>query len=142
VRREPGCIFCRIVSGEAPCHRVAEDELTIVFLDLFPVADGHTLVVTREHFTDVHEATAEAMAAVGAMAKRVADALRAELAPDGLSVYQANGEAAGQTVFHYHLHLMPRSQGSALSLHGRRQGEGALLRARAEALSRRIAAGG
>jgi histidine triad (HIT) family protein len=142
VRREPGCIFCSIVSGEAPCHRVAEDELTIVFMDLFPVADGHTLVVTKEHFTNLYEATPEAMAAVGAMAKRVADALRAELAPDGLSVYQANGEAAGQTVFHYHLHLMPRSQGSALSLHGRRQGESALLRARAEALSRRVAAGG
>jgi histidine triad (HIT) family protein len=139
VRREPGCIFCRIVDGDAPCHRVAEDELTIVFMDLFPVTDGHTLVVTREHFTNLYEATPEAMAAVGAMAKRVADALRAELEPDGLSVYQANGVAAGQTVFHYHLHLMPRAQGSALTLHGRRQGDPAHLRSRAESLARRMA---
>jgi len=138
VRREPDCIFCRIVDGEAPCERVAEDELTIVFMDLFPVAEGHTLVVTKEHFTNLHEATPEAMAAVGAMAKRVADALRAELEPDGLAVYQGNGVAAGQTVFHYHMHLMPRSLGSTLTLHGRRQGDPARLRAQAEALARRL----
>jgi len=119
VRRKDDCIFCRIVAGEAPSAQVVEDERTIVFMDLFPVSVGHTLVVTKEHFENLHEATPEAIAAIGAMSKRVADALRAAWSPDGISVYQANGEAAGQTVFHYHMHLMPRAAGSPLSLHGR-----------------------
>jgi histidine triad (HIT) family protein len=141
VRREPDCIFCRIVAGEAPSARVAEDDLTIVFMDLFPVAEGHTLVVTKEHFTDVHEATAESIAAIGATSKRVADALVAEFRPDGLSVYQANGVAAGQTVFHYHMHLMPRAEGSPLTLHGRAQADAETLRSHAERIARRLAAG-
>jgi len=139
VHHEPQCIFCKIVRGEASCHRVAEDERTLVFMDLFPVTDGHTLVITREHFENLYEATPEAIAAVGAMSKRVADALRAELAPDGLSVYQANGVAAGQTVFHYHMHLMPRAAGSPLVLHGRQQGDAETLAARASSLARRLA---
>lgn len=138
MHREPDCIFCKIVSGEAPCARVAEDDRTIVFMDLFPVSEGHTLVVTKEHFENLYETTPEAMAAVSAMAKRVADALRTELSPDGLSVYQANGAAAGQTVFHYHMHLMPRAQGSNLTLHGRRQADPGALRQQAEALARRL----
>lgn len=136
-----GCIFCRIVAGSAPCHRVAEDERTLVFMDLFPVVEAHTLVVTKQHFENVHEATEEAMAAVGAMAKRVADAIRAEFAPDGLSVYQANGAAAGQTVFHYHVHLMGRAQGSALELHARKQGDAEVLAAWAARLAGRLADG-
>ena len=132
------CIFCAIVAGRAPCHRVAEDERTIVFLDLFPAMPGHTLVVTKEHFENVHEATPEAMAAVGAMSKRVADALHAELTPAGLSVYQATGVAAGQTVFHYHLHLMPRAEGSTLTLHGRAQGDADELAGIAARLSARL----
>jgi len=116
-----GCIFCKIVAGEAPAARVTEDERTIVFMDLLPASEGHALVVTREHFENVHEASPEAMAAVGAMTKRVADAVKAAWAPDGVSVYQANGKAAGQTVFHYHMHVIPRAQGSALFPGGRGQ---------------------
>jgi len=142
LRHEPGCIFCRIVRGEAPCHRVAEDDLTLVFMDLFPVSDGHTLVVTKEHFQDLFEATPPAIAAVGAMSKRVADALRRVLEPDGLSVYQANGTAAGQTVFHYHMHLMPRAEGSALRLHGREQGDPVVLARRAAEIGARLEGAG
>jgi histidine triad (HIT) family protein len=138
MQRRDDCIFCRIVAGKAPCARVAEDERTLVFMDLFPVSDGHTLVVTKEHFQDLHEATEESIAAVGAMSKRVADALVAEWQPDGLSVYQANGVAAGQTVFHYHMHLMPRSANSPLVLHGRVQAEAEVLREHAERLARRL----
>ena len=121
MHRKDDCIFCKIVAGEAPSAQVTEDERTLVFMDLFPVSEGHTLVVTKEHFENVFEATPEAIAAVGAMSKRIADALKAEWEPDGLSVYQANGAAAGQTVFHYHMHLMPRDAGSALTLQGRTQ---------------------
>jgi histidine triad (HIT) family protein len=141
VQTKSGCIFCQIVAGRAPCHRVAEDERTIVFMDLFPVVEAHTLVVTREHFENLYETPPEAMAAIGAMSQRVAEAIREELAPDGLSVYQANGRAAGQTVFHYHMHLMARAEGSQLTLHGRKQGDPKLLADQAARLSARLRAG-
>jgi histidine triad (HIT) family protein len=138
VQRKDDCIFCRIVAGQAPAAKVAEDDLTLVFMDIFPVSEGHTLVVTKEHFENLFEATPEAMAAVGAMSQRVATALGEEWQPDGLSVYQANGVAAGQTVFHYHLHLMPRASGSALTLHGRQQADAAVLASQAERIARRM----
>ena len=139
MHRLDDCIFCKIVAGEAPSAQVAEDELTLVFMDLFPVSEGHTLVVTKEHFENVYEATPEAIAAVGAMSTRVALALRDEWNPEGLSVYQANGVAAGQTVFHYHMHLMPRAAGSALILQGRQQATAEVLKAHAESLASRLA---
>ncbi len=117
------CIFCKIVAADAPCHRVVEDDLTITFLDLFPVTDGHTLVVTREHFENIFEVTPEALAAVARTSHQVASAIKAEVAPDGLGVFQLNGAAAGQTVFHYHMHLIPRMQGDALQIHSRTQGD-------------------
>ena len=115
----PDCIFCKIVRGEAPAHRVCEDERTLAFMDIFPVTDGHTLVVTKDHFENVFEADEDALAAIARTSHRVAAAIRSELAPDGLMVFQLNGRAAGQTVFHYHMHLMPRAEGEPLALHTR-----------------------
>ncbi|MCX8073013.1 MAG: HIT domain-containing protein [Candidatus Binatia bacterium] len=117
------CIFCKIVRGEAPAHRVYEDECVIVFLDIFPVSAGHTLVVTKAHYADLFEADAAALVAVAAVAKKVAHALRAVVRPAGLMVFQLNGAAAGQTVFHYHMHLMPRAEGEPLRLHARQAGD-------------------
>jgi len=117
------CIFCKIASGAAPAARVYEDEHTLAFMDIFPVTDGHTLVITREHFANVFEASSTALEAVMRTAKRVAHALHATLARDGLMVFQLNGAAAGQTVFHYHMHLMPRSEGEPLALHTRVPGK-------------------
>lgn len=130
------CVFCRIARGELPCHEVCADEATIVFMDISPVTDGHTLVITREHYANLYEATPEALQAVAGTARRVAHAIRAVLAPEGLMVFQLNGAAAGQSVFHYHMHLMPRAAGEPLALHARRPGDPARL---AE-LARRIAA--
>ena len=113
------CIFCKIAKGEAPAQRVYEDARTIVFMDIFPVTEGHALVVTREHFENVYEIDEDTLAAIARTSHRVAAALRDELAPDGLMVFQLNGQAAGQTVFHYHMHLMPRTQGEELRLHTR-----------------------
>jgi histidine triad (HIT) family protein len=124
---ESSCVFCRIVRGELSCHGVHEDAATKVFMDIAPVTDGHTLVITREHFENLHEATPEALSAVMATAKRVADAIRTALAPDGLMVFQLNGAAAGQTVFHYHMHLMPRATGEPLALLARTPGDPARL---------------
>jgi histidine triad (HIT) family protein len=119
MHRNSDCIFCRIVSGEASCARVHEDALTLTFMDLFPVSRGHTLIITKEHFANVFEASPEALSAVATISRRVALAIRRELGPEGLGVFQLNGAAAGQTVFHYHMHLIPRAAGEAFLLHGR-----------------------
>jgi histidine triad (HIT) family protein len=117
------CIFCKIVRGEAPAHRVYEDNRVIVFLDIFPVSEGHTLVVTKQHYSDLFEADPESLQAVATVAKKVAHALREVVRPAGLMVFQLNGSAAGQTVFHYHMHLMPRAEGEPLRLHARKPGD-------------------
>ncbi|MCK6554997.1 HIT family protein [Candidatus Binatia bacterium] len=131
----PDCIFCRIVSGEAPAHRVYEDAETLAFMDIFPVTDGHTLVITREHWADVFDTSEEGLAAVARTAHRVGQAIRRALNPDGLMVFQLNGRAAGQTVFHYHMHLMPRADGEPLQLHTRVPGDPARLQELAARLS-------
>jgi histidine triad (HIT) family protein len=134
-----GCIFCMIVSGNAPSFPVCEDELTLTFMDIFPVAPGHTLVVPKEHYENIFETPAEALAAVARATRRVALAIRSELRPEGLGLYQLNGAAAGQTVFHYHQHLIPRSQGEALTLHTRVRGDDEELRALSVRLAKRLA---
>ncbi|MCC5794850.1 MAG: HIT domain-containing protein [Chromatiales bacterium] len=112
-------IFARILRGEAPAHVVHEDALTIAILDVMPQAEGHTLILPRvpaENLFDLPEAHA---AAVMASARRVGLALQEALACDGITVMQFNGAAAGQTVFHYHLHLVPRWSGKPLMAHAR-----------------------
>ncbi|MBW1687072.1 MAG: HIT family protein [Deltaproteobacteria bacterium] len=134
-----GCIFCKIVRGEAPAHKVYEDERVLVFMDLFPVTDGHTLIVTKEHFENLFEATEESLQAVVATSRRIAGAIQAALEPEGLMVFQLNGRAAGQAVFHYHMHLMPRNEGEPLALHTRVQGDPARLREVSERLAAALA---
>jgi histidine triad (HIT) family protein len=113
------CIFCEIVAGRAPAARIYETETTLAFLDLFPAATGHSLVIPKHHHRDLFDADPETLPAVVETARCVARALRTALRPDGLGVFQLNGRAAGQTVFHYHIHLIPRSQGDSLRVHGR-----------------------
>lgn len=113
------CIFCQIIKGNAPCFKLHEDDLTITFLDIFPAATGHLLIVTKEHFNDIFTARPEAIARIGANSTRLAKVLDAELSPDGLGVYQLNRAPAGQTVFHYHMHLIPRQEGEGLSIHAK-----------------------
>lgn len=113
------CIFCRIVAGDAHSHRVYEDDDVLVFMDLRPVSEGHTLIIPKRHYENLLESSEEAMAAVARVSVRIANAIKTTLAPDGIFVAQTNGVAAGQTVFHYHLHLIPRWQGSGPQVHGR-----------------------
>jgi histidine triad (HIT) family protein len=133
------CIFCRIIAGEVPCHKVHEDEFTISFLDIFPVAPGHALVVTKEHFENIFEAGEESLCAVAASARRVSGAIRRVLEPEGLGIFQLNGAAAGQSVFHYHMHLLPRSAGESMKLHSRIQGDDHELRRIAQSLAAAVA---
>jgi histidine triad (HIT) family protein len=106
---DSSCIFCAIVAGRAPARFVYEDDDACAFLDANPLRLGHTLVVPRRHVRDLlAEGAAETLAAIGPALHRTARLLKDRLVADGISVLQANGAAAGQTVFHLHFHLLPR----------------------------------
>jgi histidine triad (HIT) family protein len=110
------CVFCRIVAREIPATVVHEDEHVLVFMDLGQVNPGHVLVAVKAHAENLYELTDAQAGAVLRAAARVARAIRDAFKPEGLSVYQANGAAAGQTVFHYHVHLVPRHDGDGMTL--------------------------
>jgi histidine triad (HIT) family protein len=110
------CVFCRIVAGQIPSTRVYEDEHTLAFMDIGQVNPGHVLVAVKSHAENLYMLDDAQAAAVQRTAARVARAIRDAFAPQGLSVYQANGKAAGQTVFHYHVHLVPRYDGDGMAL--------------------------
>jgi histidine triad (HIT) family protein len=135
------CIFCKIVRGDARANIVCQDELTLAFMDIFPVAEGHTLVIPRDHCRDIFDAKEDALRAVIATSRRVAHAIRELIAPDGLGVFQLNGAAAGQTVFHYHMHLIPRMMGTPLEIHSRTPGDPAVLAETATRLARLLDGG-
>ena len=121
------CIFCRITAGLAPCHEVYSDATVMAFMDAFPAAPGHLLVVPREHARTIHALGDEAMREVASVARQLAGAVDAALNPDGLTLSQANGAAAGQSVPHYHVHLIPRTSGERLRSHGAASGDDAAL---------------
>ena len=110
------CVFCRIVAGQIPSTRVHEDEHTIAFMDIGQVNPGHVLVAVKKHAANLFELDDAQAAAVARASAKVARVIRAAFEPEGLSVYQANGKAAGQTVFHYHVHLLPRHAGDGMEL--------------------------
>ena len=102
------CIFCKIANGEIPSATVYEDSICRVILDVNPANKGHALIIPKEHFDNIYSLDAETAAKIFTIATEVAKAQKAELNPDGLNILQNNGEAAGQTVFHFHMHLVPR----------------------------------
>jgi histidine triad (HIT) family protein len=108
------CIFCKIVAGTAESHELYRDERTLAFMDIHPANEGHCLVIPQAHFTTVFEISPEVFAAVGATVVKVARAVNETLQPGGLSLVQANGELAGQTVPHVHVHVLPRRAGDNL----------------------------
>lgn len=110
------CVFCKIVARQIPASVVHEDPHTVAFMDLGQVNPGHVLVAAKQHAENIYALDEAAAAAVFRAAVRVARAIREAFVPEGLSVYQANGRAAGQTVFHFHLHLVPRHTGDGMAL--------------------------
>ena len=108
------CVFCKIVTGQMPSTRVFEDEHSLAFMDIGQVNPGHVLVAVKKHADNLYALDGAQAAAVARASVRVARAIRDAFKPEGLSVYQANGEAAGQTVFHYHVHLLPRHAGDGM----------------------------
>jgi histidine triad (HIT) family protein len=110
------CVFCRIVAKEIPATVVHEDEHTLAFMDIGQVNPGHVLVAVKKHAENIFALDEAQAAAVFGAAAKVARAIRSAFEPQGLSVYQANGAAAGQTVFHLHIHLVPRHEGDGMAL--------------------------
>ncbi len=104
-------IFTRIVRGEIPAAKLYEDDLTLAFLDVNPGSRGHSLVICKAELPDLLSLSPELVTAVALTTQKVARAIMVALQPDGLNIVQNNGAAAGQTVFHYHVHLIPRWAG-------------------------------
>ena len=102
------CIFCKIAAGEIPSNTIYEDDSFRVILDLGPATKGHALVLPKNHYADLFEIPEDVLADVAMVAKKVAGTMKEKLSCDGLNLVQNNGEAAGQTVMHFHLHIIPR----------------------------------
>lgn len=110
------CVFCAIVAGKIPASVVHEDADTIAFMDLGSVNPGHVLVASKQHAENIFALDEATGAAVGRTLVRVARAIEEAFAPEALSQYQANGKLAGQTVFHYHVHLVPRRRDDGMKI--------------------------
>jgi histidine triad (HIT) family protein len=110
------CVFCKIMAKQIPASVVHEDEHTLAFMDLGQVNPGHVLVAVKAHAENVYALDDIQAAAVFRSVARVARAIRSAFSPEGLSVYQANGKPAGQTVFHFHIHLVPRHENDGMNL--------------------------
>ena len=115
----PKCIFCKIARGELPAVKVYEDEHTLTFMDIQPASPGHALVIPKTHAPNLLEITEPELFVVAATTQRVARAIQKALAPDGIRIVQTNGAAAGQSVFHYHVHIIPMQEGQRVGAHGR-----------------------
>jgi histidine triad (HIT) family protein len=113
---DPDCLFCKIVAGESPSTRVDEDERTVAFMDINPATRGHLLVIPREHSTDLLEVPAEDLEACARMAKKLAGRAKERLGADGVNLLNSCGRAAWQTVFHFHVHVIPRYANDPLRL--------------------------
>ena len=126
---EASCIFCKIVRGEIPAFKVHEDAQTLTFMDVRPASPGHTLVIAKAHAPTLLDVAEPDLLAVAVTVQRVARAVNAALAPDGFRISQFNGAAAGQTVPHYHVHIVPMQAGQKAGAHGREPGNPQQLKA-------------
>ena len=124
---DPDNIFAKILRGEIPCHKIFEDEASLAFMDIFPQSPGHCLVIPKAPARTILEIDEGALSAYMPAVKRLAHAVNAALAPDGIVVTQFNGAPAGQTVFHLHFHVIPRYDGVELGAHGGGRGDDAVL---------------
>lgn len=110
------CIFCKIANGEIPSATLYEDEDFRVMLDIGPASAGHTLILPKKHYENIYELPDELAAKAFCLAKRTANALKRGLHPEGMNILQNNGSLAGQTVFHFHMHLIPRYREDQIKL--------------------------
>jgi histidine triad (HIT) family protein len=114
--RDPDCIFCKILDGEIPAQIVDEDDHTIAFMDIAPATRGHALVIPRAHAADLLSIDADELQAVAVAAQRLAKRAKQRLHADGVNLINSCGAAAWQSVFHFHVHVIPRYDGDPLKL--------------------------
>jgi histidine triad (HIT) family protein len=114
--RDPDCLFCKIIAGELPSQKLSEDELTYTFMDINPATRGHALVIPKVHAKDLLEIAPDDLAAVALAAQKLAQRAPQRLGADGVNLINSCGAAAWQTVFHFHVHVIPRYADDPLKL--------------------------
>ncbi|HEV8623742.1 MAG TPA: HIT family protein [Acidimicrobiia bacterium] len=110
------CVFCKIVAGEIPCHRVDEDDSTIAFMDIGQVNPGHVIVAVKSHAETIVDLTPDQAGAAFRTARRIARAVEAAFEPEGITILQANRPVGEQTVPHFHMHVVPRHTGDGFAI--------------------------
>lgn len=113
---DQNCIFCKIAAGEIPSATVYEDEDFRVIMDISPASKGHAIILPKTHAANIFEVSDEVAGKIFVVAKKVATAMKEELDCEGINILQNNGEIAGQTVFHLHVHLLPRYKGDKIAI--------------------------
>jgi histidine triad (HIT) family protein len=115
--KDDNCIFCKLANGVIPTNSIYEDEGFNVILDNSPASKGHALILPKEHYANLYEIEEDVLAKAAVLAKKMAGKMTETLQCDGFNLLQNNGEAAGQTVFHFHMHLIPRYKGDEKEVH-------------------------
>jgi histidine triad (HIT) family protein len=111
------CPFCNIAQGKAAASIVYEDSTTIAFMDANPASTGHTLIIPKEHWENIYEIPENVLAEMAKVIKQVSSAVKKTVDADGISIFQLNGKAAGQSVMHFHVHVIPRFRGDSIVGH-------------------------
>ena len=110
------CLFCKIIKGEIPCSKVYENDKVLAFLDIGPVNKGHTLIIPKNHATNIFDIEEEDLNQVSNVIRKIAPAIKKAVNADGLTITSSNGQAAGQVVMHSHIHIIPRFKDDGLKL--------------------------
>lgn len=114
------CIFCKIIAGEAPADMIYADDELVAFMDIYPASRGHLLIVPRRHVRNLYDTPPELAARAMALAARLAPALRDATGADGMNVWQSSERPAGQVIFHFHMHMLPRYHNDGIPVPGNR----------------------
>lgn len=112
------CIFCKIIRGEIPSYKVKETDDVFVILDINPLSRGHMLVLPKQHYENIHDVPEDALMKMIAIVKEMSQRIKERLNPEGIIIMQNNGEKAGQTIFHYHIHVKPVYDGTPVPEEG------------------------
>lgn len=115
-QRKDDCIFCKILKGDIPSYKVYEDDSFIGILDINPSAKGHVIIIPKNHAANIFELSEKDAKEIFVVAKKIAEAIKKAYQPDGINILQNNGEAAGQTVFHLHVHVIPRYKDDTIKI--------------------------
>jgi histidine triad (HIT) family protein len=137
---DPGNIFAKMLKGEIPCHKIYEDEDTLAFLDIMPRTEGHALVITKEPAADLFAVSPEGLAKLMAVVQKLAPQIEQAVGADGVLIQQFNGAAAGQTVFHLHVHIVPIKEGVPVKPHAGDMADPAELAATADKIRKVLSA--